>query len=153
VSAPAVKTDVEQALGGITSPRHGSDLMSAGMVRDITVDPLPPESVDVVVMNGVLTERQGIPRERMVTMAQSLLASAFQAARCGIVFNVMSRHVDWEREDLFHWGFDEVAAFLKQNLTRHFSFRADYGLFEFTTFAWRHPRRLEFSAGPDWWSA
>ena len=38
----------------------------------------------------------GIPRERMVTMAQSLLASAFQAARCGIVFNVMSRHVDWE---------------------------------------------------------
>ena len=122
-------------------------------VRDITVDPLPPESVDVIVMNGVLTERQGIPRERMVTMAQTLLAAAFQAARFGIVFNVMSRHVDWEREDLFHWGFDEVAAFLKQNLTRHFSFRADYGLFEFTTFAWRHPRRLEASAGPDWWSA
>jgi len=122
-------------------------------VRDITVDPLPPQSVDVVVMNGVLTERQGIPRERMVTMAQTLLVAAFQAARFGIVFNVMSRHVDWEREDLFHWGFDEVAAFLKQNLTRHFSFRADYGLFEFTTFAWRHPRRLEASAGPDWWLA
>jgi SAM-dependent methyltransferase len=121
-------------------------------VRDITVDPLPPESVDVVVMNGVLTERQGIPRERMVSMAESLLRAAFQAARVGIVFNVMSRHVDWEREDLFHWGFDEVAAFLKQNLTRHFSFRADYGLFEFSTFAWRHPRRLEASVGPDWWS-
>jgi ATP-binding protein involved in chromosome partitioning len=38
VSEPANKTDVEQALGGITSPRHGRDLMSAGMVRDITVD-------------------------------------------------------------------------------------------------------------------
>jgi SAM-dependent methyltransferase len=122
-------------------------------VRDITVDPLPSESVDVVVMNGVLTERQGIPREHMVSMAESLLTAAFQAARVGIVFNVMSRHVDWEREDLFHWGFDEVAAFLKQNLTRHFSFRADYGLFEFSTFAWRHPQRLETSVGPDWWSA
>jgi ATP-binding protein involved in chromosome partitioning len=38
VSEPANKRDVEQALGGITSPRHGRDLMSAGMVRDITVD-------------------------------------------------------------------------------------------------------------------
>lgn len=125
----------------------------AFQVRDILVDPLPPESVDVVLMNGVLTERQGIPRERMVIMAESLLMAAFQAARYGIVFNAMSRHVDWEREDLFHWGFDEVAAFLKRDLTRHFSFRADYGLFEFTVFAWRRPRRLEFSAGADWWSA
>jgi len=38
VSEPVHKRDVEQALGGITSPRHGSDLMSAGLVRDITVD-------------------------------------------------------------------------------------------------------------------
>jgi len=38
VSEQAIKTDVEQMLGGITSPRHGRDLMSAGMVRDITVD-------------------------------------------------------------------------------------------------------------------
>ena len=38
MSEPAHKRDVEQALGGITSPRHGSDLMSAGLVRDITVD-------------------------------------------------------------------------------------------------------------------
>lgn len=121
-------------------------------VRDILVDPLPPESVDVVLMNGVLTERRGIPRERMVGMAESLLTAAFQAARYGIVFNAMSRHVDWEREDLFHWGFDEVAAFLKRDLTRHVSFRADYGLFEFTAFAWRRPRRLASNVGPDWWS-
>ena len=38
MSEQAIKTDVEQMLGGITSPRHGRDLMSAGMVRDITVD-------------------------------------------------------------------------------------------------------------------
>jgi len=38
VSEQAIKTNVEQVLGGITSPRHGRDVMSAGMVRDITVD-------------------------------------------------------------------------------------------------------------------
>jgi SAM-dependent methyltransferase len=119
--------------------------------RDILADPLPPESVDVVIMNGVLTERQGIPRERMVEMAEALVGAAYRAARYGVVFNAMSRHVDWERDDLFHWGFDEVAAFLKRDLTRHVAFRADYGLYEFTAFAWRYPQRVPHSADAEWW--
>jgi len=119
--------------------------------RDIVADPLLPDSVDVVIMNGVLTERQSIPRERMVMMAEALLRVAFGAARYGIAFNVMSHHVDWERDELFHWSFDEVAAFLKRDLTRHFAFRADYGLYEYTAFAWRHPQRLLHSAGGEWW--
>jgi SAM-dependent methyltransferase len=120
-------------------------------VRDILADPLPPQSVDVVIINGVLTERQGIPQERMVVMAEALLGAAFRASRHGIVFNAMSRHVDWQRDDLFHWGFDEVAAFLTRELTRHLTIRADYGLFEFTAFAWRHPRRVTSTAGQEWW--
>jgi len=38
MSAPAIKAGVERALGGITNPRHGRDLVSAGMVKDIAVD-------------------------------------------------------------------------------------------------------------------
>jgi len=38
MSAPAIKAGVERALGGITNPRHGRDLMTAGMVKDIAVD-------------------------------------------------------------------------------------------------------------------
>lgn len=34
----AIKADVERALGGITNPLRGRDIVSAGMVRDITVD-------------------------------------------------------------------------------------------------------------------
>ncbi len=119
--------------------------------RDIVADPLPPESVDVVVMNGVLTERRGIPRDRMAAMAEGIVAAAFRSARYGIAFNAMSRHVDWEREDLFHWGFDEVAAFLKRDVTRHVAFRADYALYEFTAFAWRKHQRPAPFAQEDWW--
>ena len=119
--------------------------------RDIITHPLPPESVDVVIMNGVLTERQGIPKEQMVAMAEALLGAAFRAARYGVAFNAMSRHVDWERDDLFHWGFDEAAAFLRRDLTRHIAFRADYGLYEFTAFAWRHAQRSPVSVGEGWW--
>jgi ATP-binding protein involved in chromosome partitioning len=38
VTAPALKSLVEQALGGIVNPRQGGDVMSSGMVRDLTVD-------------------------------------------------------------------------------------------------------------------
>ncbi len=38
MSEPAIKAGVERALEGITSPRHGRDLVAAGMVKDIAVD-------------------------------------------------------------------------------------------------------------------
>ena len=119
--------------------------------RDILQHPLTPQSVDAVVMNGVLTERRSIPRPHMVGLAQALVRAAFAAARHGVAFNAMSRHVDWERDDLFHWGFDEVAAFLTRDVTRHLSFRADYGLHEFTAFAWRTPQRTPVSLADGWW--
>ena len=119
--------------------------------RDVVAEPLPPQSVDVVVMNGVLSERRGIPRDRMVEMAQGIVAAAFRAARHGLVFNAMSRHVDWERDDLFHWGFDEVASYLTRDVSRHIAIRADYGLYEFSAFVWRAPRRPEPCADETWW--
>ena len=39
-----------------------------------------------------------------------MLRMAFARCTCGIAFNVMSKHVDWERDDLFHVPFDEMAA-------------------------------------------
>lgn len=109
-------------------------------IRDILADPLPADSVDFVIMNGVLTERRDLSRAAMIDFAEALLAAAFRLARRGIAFNVMSRHVDWERDDLFHWGFDEVAAFARARLSRHLAFRADYGLYEFTTYVFRDSR-------------
>jgi SAM-dependent methyltransferase len=109
--------------------------------RDIISEPLADQSVDVVVMNGVLTEKLDLSHEAMVGLAQGLILAAFRTARIGIAFNVMSNRVDWERPDLFHWGFDELAAFLNARVSRHYAFRADYGLYEYAAFVWREPRR------------
>ena len=38
MSESGIKAGVERALGGITNPRHGRDLVSAGMVKEISVD-------------------------------------------------------------------------------------------------------------------
>jgi SAM-dependent methyltransferase len=119
--------------------------------RDILADPLPDGGVDVILMNGVLTERRSLSQTRMIELAQALVIAAFKAARCGIVFNVMNSHVDWERDDLFYWPFDEVAAFLKRAVSRHYQFRADYGLYEYAVFVHHEAQRPQPLEKTEWW--
>jgi SAM-dependent methyltransferase len=109
--------------------------------RDILARPFAPQSFDYVIMNGVLTERRAIPYEQMEAYALDLLAAAFESARKGIAFNVMSPVVDWERDDLFHWRMDAMAQAVSKRLSRHIMIRADYGLYEYTVYVYREPNR------------
>src|ERR1700722_2699305 len=54
---------------------------------------------DYVVMNGVFTEKRSLSFEEMWSYVQSMLTRAFELASVGMAFNVMSKHVDWERDD------------------------------------------------------
>lgn len=119
--------------------------------RDILASPLPDQSIDVVIMNGVLTECVSLSVESMTALAETLVASAFRVARIGIAFNVMSAHVDWQRDDLFHWPFDALADYLKREISLHYAFRADYGLYEYTCFVRRQPRRPASPKADIWW--
>jgi hypothetical protein len=90
-------------------------------------------------MNGVFTERCGIAYDAMFQAMTRLLTVAFAKARRGIAFNLMSSHVDWERDDLFHVPYDEIARFVVGQLSRHHTIRADYGLFEYTVYVYKTP--------------
>jgi len=107
---------------------------------DVLADDTPLPESDYIVMNGVLTEKRGLSFDEMFAYMSRLLPRVFEFARIGLAFNVMSHHVDWERDDLFHVPFDALAAFLKTNLSRHFMFRADYGLYEYTAYVYREPQ-------------
>ena len=88
-------------------------------------------------MNGVFTEKRGLTFDEMLAYFQRMLIAVFSKARLGIAFNVMSKHVDWERDDLFHLPFDTLARFLTASMTRNFVIRNDYGLYEYTTYVYR----------------
>jgi SAM-dependent methyltransferase len=104
---------------------------------DVLDDEARLPEFDYVLMNGVFTEKKGLSFDEMFAYFKRLLVKVFALARVGVAFNVMTKHVDWERDDLFHLPFDTLAAFLKKELTRHFVFRNDYGLYEYTTYAYR----------------
>jgi SAM-dependent methyltransferase len=119
--------------------------------RDIVAAPLPEQSVDVVIMNGVLTERVALDVATMTALAEALVAAAFRVARVAVAFNVMNFHVDWQRNDLFHWPFDALAGFLCRHVSRHYELRADYGLYEYTCIVRRQPRLPPGPAAEKWW--
>jgi hypothetical protein len=107
------------------------------------VDVLDPAvelpSFDYVVMNGLFTEKCSLPFDEMWDYVQAMVLRAFEIALVGVAFNVMSKHVDWERDDLFHLPLDIVAAFLTKRVARHYVIRNDYGLYEYTVYAYHEP--------------
>ncbi len=92
---------------------------------------------DYIVMNGVLTEKRELSYEEMMSYFKKLIKAVFAKANLGISFNVMAKHVDWERDDLFHLPFDELASFLTKEISRNFVIRNDYGLYEYTVYLYR----------------
>jgi len=95
---------------------------------------------DYLVMNGVFTEKLGVSFDEMLAYLMKMLTAAFAHCRKGMAFNVMSKHVDWEREDLFHLPFDVLAPLLNKSLSRHHVFRSDYGLYEYTVYLYKEPQ-------------
>ena len=93
--------------------------------------------LDYKVMNGVFTEKRDLSFEEMLDYFKRLVLAVWKKVDRGLALNVMSKHVDWEREDLFHLGFDTLAAFLTSEVTRNFIIRNDYGLYEYTTYIYR----------------
>jgi cyclopropane fatty-acyl-phospholipid synthase-like methyltransferase len=104
---------------------------------DVLEEPHSLPQFDYIVLNGVFTEKRDLSYDQMLSYFKALIAIVFEHATMGIAFNVMSKHVDWERDDLFHLPFDTLAEFLTSKLTRNFVFRNDYGLYEYTTYAYR----------------
>lgn len=97
----------------------------------------PGETYDYIIANGVFTEKVTLTFEEMFQYFQKVISKLYHISNKGLAFNVMSEHVDWKREDLFHLPFDDLAAFLCSNITRNFMIRNDYGLYEYTVYIYK----------------
>lgn len=92
---------------------------------------------DYIILNGVFTEKRELTFETMWEFFTDVILSIFSSAKKGIAFNVMSKNVDWEREDLFHVSLDDLTLFLSKNVSRNYIIRNDYGLYEYTVYLYK----------------
>ena len=92
---------------------------------------------DYIVLNGVFTEKRELSHDEMWEYSKQVILKLFEVTGKGMAFNVMSSHVDWERDDLFHLPMDKLAAFLVREVSRDLVIRHDYRLYEYTTYVYR----------------
>jgi len=92
---------------------------------------------DYIILNGVFTEKCDLDYPQMKEFFEALISKVYGLCKKGIAFNVMSKDVDWERDDLFHLPLNELSRFLTTELTRDFIIRNDYGLYEYTTYVYK----------------
>jgi len=94
-------------------------------------------AADYCIINGLFTVKHSLSEAEMWFFLTRVVSRLWPLMRKGIAFNVMSKHVDWERSDLFHLPYDQAAEFLHGLAGRNIAFRADYGLYEYTCFAFK----------------
>ncbi|MFZ5608257.1 MAG: class I SAM-dependent methyltransferase [Pseudomonadota bacterium] len=107
--------------------------------RDLVAAPLPGQSVDYAVLNGVFTVRERLSEAAMLAFAEALLASVFNSCRMGLAVNFMAPHADWRDDKLFYLSLDKAMQLFKARLSRHVVLRLDYGLWEYTAYVYRQP--------------
>lgn len=95
------------------------------------------EGADWIVMNGVFTEKRELSHDQMFAYLLDVIDRVWPKTRRGLAFNVMSKLVDWERDDLFHVSMDAIAVALLPRVGRDVAIRHDYGLYEYTVYAYR----------------
>lgn len=90
-----------------------------------------------VIMNGLFTVKRTLTNMEMRELMHETLQKVWPLANVGIAFNVMSKSVDKEREDLFHMDMQDLSNYLCKHLSRNFVIRNDYGLHEYTAYVYR----------------
>jgi len=101
---------------------------------DILDSGITIQNFDYILMNGVFTEKRNLSFDEMWDYFTKMITIIYEKCNKGFAFNVMSKNVDWERDDLFHVSHDLLSTFLSKNLTRNYIIRNDYGLYEYTVY-------------------
>ena len=111
---------------------------------------LSADTFDFVIICGVFTVKFFDTYEIYLDLVQTTLEKIWGCCESRFSFNVMSKHVDWERDDLFHLALHDMMSFCKSKLSRHISVRADYGLWEFSVTVRKTPLQTEAITPPRW---
>ncbi|MCR9195030.1 MAG: class I SAM-dependent methyltransferase [Hyphomonas sp.] len=119
--------------------------------RDIRQTPYPEGAFELAVLCGVFTVKFTLSQAQMLRLMVETLKATWRSVTESIAFNVMSKHVDWEREDLFHLPCDEAIALIRSELgTRQISVLHDYGLYEYTCVVRKRARITSIEVPKSW---
>ena len=79
---------------------------------------------DWVVLSGTFNDRHKNSKSEMI----KILKKMFKASKKGIIFNSLSKYVDYEEKSLFYSYPDKIFNFCVKNLSKYVVLKTDYQL-------------------------
>ena len=61
---------------------------------------------DFAILNGLFTVKSDLTQVRMDIFLKAMISEIYSNIELGCAFNVMSKNVEWERDDLYHLSLD-----------------------------------------------
>lgn len=94
-------------------------------------------SFDFIVMSGVFHIKTSGDAQVHKEWTYDILEELWPLCTEGIAVNFMTEHVDWRDDDLYYCQIDEFVEFCVDNLSRWFTIRRDYELWEHTVYVYK----------------
>ncbi len=103
------------------------------LVADILKEPSGQldRQYDFVVGSGILTTKVDTPSTEFETFIEALIKRMFELSRIGVIFNMLTSHVDYEVERLYYADPARYFSFAR-TLTRFISLKHDAPFYLFT---------------------
>jgi SAM-dependent methyltransferase len=91
---------------------------------------LPP--ADYTVASGIFNVKGDAPHEQWTSYLHDTVSRIAARSRRGFAFNVLTKHVDFRRDDLYYADPGALLDHCVNRFSRRVSLLHDYGLYEFT---------------------
>jgi hypothetical protein len=110
-------------------------------VKDVLMDDISEfrDEFDYILISGVFTVRNGQSKDRHREWYQEILRTLWPLCHEGISVNFMTEYVDYTVDELYYCPFSEFTQFCVEHLSREFTVRHDYDLYEFTGYVYSDP--------------
>lgn len=93
---------------------------------------------DYVVCNGILTQKVSASTLEMNKFAQQLIKRMFELCKIGVAFNLMTTHVNFQRENLYYRNPAEMLGWCMSEITPHVRIDCAYDLwYEYTVYLYK----------------
>jgi hypothetical protein len=95
-----------------------------------------PDRYDWVLMSGVFHQRRESSIRDWEKFAENIIKNAFAMSRKGLAFNFISPFVDYYQTEVYYSNMPKIINFVNDELSRFFTIRHDYALFEYTVYVY-----------------
>lgn len=129
--------DISENMVRIASERHPEGNFR---VVNILEDDLANfiQFFDYVIVSGVFNWKLS-GKNLHVKWMQAILLKIWDLCKEGLAVNFLTEHVEWRDKALFYSSIEDVVSFCVGSLSRWFTLRQDYQLWEFTLWVCREP--------------